>query len=150
MNETNWITGRNSCFRSRPHVAGYFRKRRFFSSRSHRFRTPKTEVLLSRQEIFENGDLLYSCGRAKTEVFKYDDVMPRFHACSSAHTIQKRYVWTQIFFNTEEKVSVFKNYPATCGLQIRFETATSGRIFFLNTEIKISVFENTRLSVDGA
>ena len=30
----------------------------------------------ARVENFENGDVSYSCGRAKTEVFKYDDVMP--------------------------------------------------------------------------
>ena len=54
-------------------------------------------------ESFENGDSSYSCGRLKTEVFKYDDVMSRFKRCSSAHTIRKRYVWTQIFLNTEKK-----------------------------------------------
>ena len=32
---------------------------------------------LSTVETFENGDLLYSCGRVNTEVFKYDDVLPR-------------------------------------------------------------------------
>ena len=51
----------------RPHVAGVFRhrKRRFSNT-------------LSRVDTFENGDFSYSCGRAKTEVFKYDDIMPRF------------------------------------------------------------------------
>ena len=33
--------------------------------------------MLSRVESFESGDLPYSCGRATTEVFKYDDVLPR-------------------------------------------------------------------------
>ena len=34
-------------------------------------------VMLSRVEIFENGDVSYeSCGEVKTEVFKYDAVMP--------------------------------------------------------------------------
>ena len=56
--------------------------------------------MLSRKESFENGDSSYSSGRAKTEGFKYDDVMPRFMARSSTHTIRKRYVWTQIFLNT--------------------------------------------------
>ena len=60
-------------------------------------------------ESFENGDSSYSCGRAKTEVFKYDDVMSRFKARSSTHTIRKRYVWMQIFLNTEKKTSVFEN-----------------------------------------
>ena len=70
----------------RPDVTGVFgaRKRRFSNT-------------LSRVESFENRDSSYSCGRAKTEVFKYDDVMHRFKARSSAHTIRKRYVWTQIF-----------------------------------------------------
>ena len=51
----------------RSHVTGVFgqRKRRFTNT-------------LSRVESFENGDSSYSSGRAKTEVFKYDDVMPRF------------------------------------------------------------------------
>ena len=51
----------------RPHATGVFgyQKRRFSNT-------------LSRVETFENGDVSYSCGRAKTEVLKYDDVMPRF------------------------------------------------------------------------
>ena len=60
-------------------------------------------------ESFENGDSSYSRGRAKTEVFKYDDVMPRFKAPSSAHTIRKSYVWTDIFLSTKRKFSVFEN-----------------------------------------
>ena len=80
----------------RPYVTSVFRhrKRRFSNT-------------LSGVEIFENGDVSYSCGRAKTDVFKYDDIIPRFKARSSAHTIQKRYVWTQIFLITEENVFVF-------------------------------------------
>ena len=38
--------------------------------------------MLSRVEIFEKRDLLFSCGQAKMEVYKYDDVMPRFWAHS--------------------------------------------------------------------
>ena len=41
--------------------------------------------------------------------------MPRFEARSSAHTIRKRYVWTQIFLNTEKENLRFRKYPATCG-----------------------------------
>ena len=76
----------------RPHVSSVFghRKRRF----------PNT---LSRVGSFENGDSSYSCGQAKTEGFKYDDVMPRFKAPTSAHTIRKRYVWTEIVLNTKKK-----------------------------------------------
>ena len=29
--------------------------------------------------------------------------------CMVNYTIQKRYVWTQIFLNTDEKISVFQN-----------------------------------------
>ena len=47
---------------------------------------------LSKVEIFEKEGLSYSCGRAKTEIFKYDDVLPRFYPHSSAHKIRKRYV----------------------------------------------------------
>ena len=74
----------------RPHVTGVFghRKRRFSNT-------------LSRVESFEKRDSSYSYGRAKTEVFKYDDVMPRFKGRSSLHTIRKRYVWTVTFLNTE-------------------------------------------------
>ena len=43
--------------------------------------------MLSRVESFENEDLSYSCGQAKTKFFKYDDIMSRFKACSSTHTI---------------------------------------------------------------
>ena len=103
----------------RPHVTGVFghRKRRFSNT-------------LSRVEIFENGDVSYSCGRAKTQVFKYDDVMPRFRACSSSHTIGKRCVWTQIFLNAEKKISVFENTRLRVDGQIRFKNATCGRRFF--------------------
>ena len=76
--------------------------------------------------------------------------MPRFEACTSAHTIQKRYLWMRIFLNTEENVSVFQNTRLRVDGQIRFENATCGRRVLLNTEKKISVFENTRLRVDGA
>ena len=70
----------------RPHLTGVFghQKRRFSNT-------------LSRVESTENRVASYSCGRAKTEVFKYDDDMPRFTTRSSAHTIRKRYVWMQIF-----------------------------------------------------
>ena len=70
--------------------------------------------MLSRVESFENGDSAYSCGGAKTEVFKYDDVMPWFKARSSAHTTRKRYVWTQIFFRYGGKNLRFRKYPSTC------------------------------------
>ena len=56
--------------------------------------TPKRRFsnTLSRVESFEIEDLSYACGRAKTKVFKYDDVMPWFKTRSSAHTIRKRYM----------------------------------------------------------
>ena len=145
--------------RLRPHVAGYFGKRRLFFSecgyRPHvsgvfRHRKQRFSNTLSSVESFENGDSSHSCGRAKTEAFKYDDVMPRFKARSSAHTIRKRYVWTQIFLNTEKRTSVFENTRLRMDGEIRFKNATCGRRLFLNTEEKISVFENTRLRVDEA
>ena len=60
-------------------------------------------------ESFVNEDSLYSCGRPKTEVFKYDDVMLRFNTRSSAHTIRKGYMWSQIQFKYGEKISGFEN-----------------------------------------
>ena len=39
--------------------------------------------------------------------------------CGRSNTIQKRYVWTQIFLKTEEKVSVFENTRLTCGQGLR-------------------------------
>ena len=104
-------------FRSRPHVAGVFGhlKQRFSNT-------------LSRVEIFENVDLSYSYVRAKTKVFNYDDVMPRIWAYSCAHTIRNRFVWTQIFLNTEEKVSVFENTRLrTCERRF-FWPSLSGRL----------------------
>ena len=69
--------------RPRPHVAGYFGKRRlFFSEYGYRphvsgvfgHQKQRFSNTLSKVESFENGDSSYSCGRAKTrEVFKYDD-----------------------------------------------------------------------------
>ena len=78
-------------------------------------------------EIFEKRDPSYSRGRAKTEVFKYDDVMPRFKARSSAHTTRKRYVWTQIFLNTEKNISVFEKNRLRVDGQIRSKIATCRR-----------------------
>ena len=80
--------------------------------------------MLSRVEIFENGDLSYSCGRAKTEVFKYDDIMPRFKVRSSAHTNQKLYVWTQIFSNTKKK-SPFSKIPGYVWM-VKYDSKTLG------------------------
>ena len=54
-------------------------------------------------------------------MFKYDDVMPRFKARSSAHTIQKRYVWTEIFLDTEKKISVFENTQLRVDSQITIQ-----------------------------
>ena len=48
----------------RPHVNGVFR----FS---------KT---VPRVECFENTDLSFSCGRTKTEIFEYNDVIDRVHS----------------------------------------------------------------------
>ena len=101
-------------------------------------------------KIFVNGDSSYLCGRAKTEVFKYDDVMPRFKVRSSVHTIRKRYVWRQIIFKYGGKNRRFRKYPATFGwsntIQKRYVWT---QMFFKYTEEKIAVFENTQVRVDG-
>ena len=77
--------------------------------------------------------------------------MPRFKARSSAHTIRKRYVWTQIFLKYGGKSRpVYESTWIRVNGQIRFKNATCGRKFFLNTEEKIFVFESTRLHVDEA
>ena len=76
--------------------------------------------------------------------------MSRFNAHSSAHSIRKRYVWTQMFLNTEKKTSVFENTRLRVDSQIRFNNATCGYSLFLNTEEKISIFDNPRLRVDKA
>ena len=128
-------SNRTMKLRPRPHVAGYFEKRETFSSEygylphvsgvfGHRKR--RFSNTLSRVESFENGDSSYSCTRAKTVTFKYDDVMPKLKARSLAHTIRKRYVWTQILLNTEEKTSVFENTRLRVDGEIRFKNATCG------------------------
>ena len=96
-------------------------------------------------ESFENGDSSYSCGRAKTEAFKYDDVIPRLKARSSTHTIRKRYVWTQSFLNTEKKNPPFSKLPGYVWT-VKYDSKTLHVI--KNTEVKNFVFENTRLRVD--
>ena len=124
-------------------------------------------------EIFENGDVLYLCGRAKTEVFKYDDVMECLGSRALLRTYDSKTLRVDAdFFTYGEKNLRFRKYPATCGclntiqeryvwtpitfkyggknLRFRKYPATCGRRFFLNTEEKISVFENTRLRVDEA
>ena len=69
--------------------------------------------------------------KAKTEVFKY----------------KTRYVWMQIFLNTEKKISLSKISGYVW--MVKYDSKTL-RVDadFLNTEEKISVFENTRLRVD--
>ena len=51
--------------------------------------------------------------RVDADFFKYGGKNLRFWkypaTCGWSNTIQKRYVWTQIFLNTEEKISVFEN-----------------------------------------
>ena len=162
-----------------PHVAGYFRKRRLFS----RIRLPSTRKrrlsnTLSRVEIFENGDLSYSCGRAKTEVFKYDGVMPTISDNNIGEWLPfppdpLPNVVLQVQKNIERKVDIIVatlkegkrgrafvwRWPETFGWDCRFKARSSAHTnrkrymwtqIFLNTEKKISVFENTRLRVDEA
>ena len=50
--------------------------------------------------------------------------------CGWSNTIQKRDMWTQIFFlNTEENISVLENIRLRVDGQIRFKNATCGRRF---------------------
>ena len=100
--------------------------------RKRRFSNTMTSCLGSRLAFphirFEN----VTCGR---RFFKYGEKNLRFRkypaTCGWSNTIQKRYVWTQIFFlNTEEKVSVFENTRLRVDGQIRFKNATCGRRFF--------------------
>ena len=83
---------------------------------------------LSRVEIFENAGFSFRFGRTKPEVFEYDDVIHHIllawrmyrkwcyrisivlaFSCERTKTIRIRYVWTRIFFENGEKISVFKN-----------------------------------------
>ena len=75
-------------------------------------------------EIFENGDLSYLCGRAKIEVLKYDDVMPRFQACLRTYDLKTVRVDADIFKYGGKSLR-FEKYPATVHVdgQIRFETS---------------------------
>ena len=100
--------------------------------RKRRFSNTMTSCLGSRLAFphirFEN----VTCGR---RFLKYGEKNLRFRkypaTCGWSNTIQKRYVWTQIFFlNTEEKVSVFENTRLRVDGQIRFKNATCGRRFF--------------------
>ena len=71
-------------FRPRPHVSLFAWKRRFFSSAlayrphvSDENSDPKRifSKTISWVEIFENAGFSFTCGRKKTEVFEYDDVI---------------------------------------------------------------------------
>ena len=77
-------------------------------------------MTLSRVEIFENGDVSYSSGWAKTEVFKYDDVMPRLallHSygaklCFSSATYDSKIQLVDAdFVKYAEKTSPFSKIP---------------------------------------
>ena len=81
-----------------PHVTGVFghRKRRFSNT-----------VLQSGE--FWKWSLIYRIrvdGRKRRFSNTMTSCLYRFKARSSAYTIRKRYVWTQIFLNTEDKVFV--------------------------------------------
>ena len=75
-------------------------------------------------ETFENGDLSYLCGRANTEVFKYNDVLHRL-----PH-IRFDNATCGCIFNTEKRISFIENTRLRVDGQIRFENATCGRRFF--------------------
>ena len=77
-------------------------------------------------ESLENGDSSYSCGRVKTEVFKYDDLI-RFENATCGR---------RFFLNMEKETSVFENTRLRVDGQIRFKNVTCGRSLFLNTEKK--------------
>ena len=80
--------------RRRPHVAGIFahRKRKFLNIRSLGWRCLKTKVCRIRVDgrKLRFSNTMTSCLRSRLA------------------TIRRRYIWTQIFLNTEEKVSVLK------------------------------------------
>ena len=102
-------------------------------------------------ETFENGDSSFSCGRSKPEVFKYDNVMPRFKARSSAHTIRKRLGVDADFFKYGEKHLRFPKYTAMYGWSNTIQNCyVWTQISYFNTEKKIPVLENIRLHVDDA
>ena len=62
---------------------------------------------------FVNGDSLYSCGWAKTEVFKYDNVMPRFNARSVPHMWFENATSGRRFLKYGEKNLRFQKYLDT-------------------------------------
>ena len=80
-----------------PHVAGVFRNRK------QRFSNT-----LSRVEIFENGDVSYSCGRAKAEA----NLGSRF---ALPHIRFENATCGRRFFKYEGKSLRFPKYPATRG-----------------------------------
>ena len=47
--------------------------------------------------------------RTKGQKRRFSNTMTSCLGFSSAHTIRKRFVWTQIFLNTKEKTFVFEN-----------------------------------------
>ena len=59
-------------------------------------------------ESFENGDSSYSCGRVKTEAFKYDDVMPRFRLALSHIRFENAACGRRFFLNAEKKTPFSK------------------------------------------
>ena len=94
----------------------FFLRIRLPSTLNRRFRAPKTkgfQIRSSGWTVLKTEIHRIRMDRRKRRFSNTtDDVMPRFQACSSAHTIQKRYVWTHL--NTEKK-NRFRKYPATCG-----------------------------------
>ena len=87
---------------------------------------------LSRVESFGNGDSLYLCGRAKTEVSKYDDVLPKFRARSLHIQLEDATNGRRSVLNTKKKYPLFSknNTRLRVDGQIGFKTATCGRRFF--------------------
>ena len=110
-------------FRPRPHVAGYFGKQRLFSPN---ISTVHTYPVFSGTE--NGGFQIRSPGggdfwKRRFIVFVWMCENGGFQI-RWRHTIRKRYLWTQIFLNTEKKTSVFENTQLRVDGQIRLKNAT--------------------------
>ena len=90
----------NTEYGDHPHVTGDFGYRKWQFSNT-----------LFGVETFENGDLSCLCGRANTEVLKYDDVLPRLLHIR----FENATCGCNFFFKYGEKNLYFPKNPATCG-----------------------------------
>lgn len=96
----------------------------------------KTYYTLSRVEILNNAGFSFPCGRTRTEVFEYDDIIHHL-------LLVRRMLCEECY-----RIPIIKRFRING--RKRFDYVTSGRLFLWKRRGKISVLTNIWIRVDRA